>query len=339
MKPESAELMKTINTFYKDKGGATRDVLASGSSLKVKFISTGSRSLDRVLGGGLAIGRSAEFIGELSTLKSYFAYQTMANAQQIGMNAALLDTEGSYEERRAQQLGVDTDALLLIDRNLRGDEALDVVESLILSGNFAVVIDSVAALLPKEDAESRMGEATVARQAALMSKAMRKLTNSNRDSLLLFINQLRENIGITFGARTRAPGGKALGFYATHRVKFVKIETIREARPRYEAGKIENKSVPVEQLIQATVEKSKVGQPYQEAIFRFSLESGMVNSQEELLNLGLELGIIRKEGQSFIFPDSNGEVVKAVHRKNALKQIEKHEDHLGILVDAQLSQR
>jgi len=331
------QLRAMINDFYRKEGGAARDVLVPASSIELEYISTGSRSLDRALGGGLVRGRTVEFSGELSTLKTYFSLKAIANAQAEGMRAAFYDLEGSFEPSRAEQLGVDVENLLLIDRNLRGDEGLDVIEQLLLEGNFLIVVDSIAALVPKAEAERRMGEETVARQAALMSKAMRKLTSANRDSILICINQLREAVGVMFGSPLRAPGGKALGFYATHRVRFTRIETIKEERKRWRAGKAVNGKVEVAQLIQAKIEKSKVGQPFQEAVFRFDLERGLVDDAYELLNLGLELGLVHTEGQSYIWGEE-GEV-KARFAKGALKKLAEEPESLAPLIDAALRQQ
>jgi recombination protein RecA len=335
MREDIEQLRRTINDFYRKEGGSKRDVLTVASEIKLAYLSTGSRSLDRALGGGLVRGRTVEFSGELSTLKTYFSLSAIANAQAIGMRTAFYDLEGSFESARAEQLGVNVDDLLLIDRNLRGDEGLDVVEQLLLEGNFLIVVDSIAALVPKAEAERRMGEETVARQAALMSKAMRKLTSANRDSILICINQLRESIGVMFGSPIKAPGGKALGFYATHRVRFTRIDTFKEERKRWRAGKQVNGKVEVAQLIQAKIEKSKIGQPFQEAVFRFDLERGLVDDAYELLNLGLELGLVHIEGQSYIWGE-DGEV-KARFAKGALKKITEEPEILAAMIDQRLA--
>lgn len=322
---------QAINDVF-HKAGHKQNVLLPASAFQLRYVRTGSRALDRALGGGIAIGRSAEFMGPLSTLKSYFSQKMLANAQQLGMRTALLDTEGSFEPRRAVDLGVDLSCLDLIDTTLRGDEQLDVVEAILLEGNAAVVVDSVAALLPKAEAERRIGEDTVARQAALMSRAMRKLTAANhRDSVLLFINQLRDNVGVMFGPRDYAPGGRALGFYATHRVRFSVIETIKEKQPRYRAGKLEEVDRPVAQLIQARVDKSKVNRPHQEAVFRYDLERGQIDEREELLNLGLELGIIRQDGQFYELQIEKK--VRARFRSGAIKALGDHGDAVAQKLD------
>lgn len=328
MRADIEDLRKQINDFYRKEGGAKRDVLVGASEIVLDFVSTGSRSLDRALGGGLVKGRTVEFSGELSTLKTYFSLKAIANAQAAGMRAAFYDLEGSFEPERAEQLGVDVENLLLIDRSLRGDEGLDVIEQLLLQGDFIIVVDSIAALVPKAEAERRMGEETMARQAALMSKAMRKLTSANTDSILICINQLREAVGVMFGSPVRAPGGKALGFYATHRVRFSRIETIKEERKRWRGGKVVNGKVEVAQMIQAKIEKSKVGQPFQEAIFLFDLERGLVDEANELLNLGLEMGLIKIEGQYYVWGDN-----RVRFAKGALKKIAENPDELGQMVD------
>lgn len=314
-----------VNAFYRKEAKIPYDVLKPASKVTLRFISSGSMALDRAMGGGLGRGRSVEYVGELSTLKTYFAQKALANAQDAGMLTAFLDTEGTFEAARAEALGVDIEELQMIDRKLRGDQQLDVVCSLLDQGNFCIVIDSVAALLPKEEVERPLGEDTVARQAALMSRAMRKITHSNRNGIVIFINQLRESIGITFGPRTKAPGGKALGFYATHRVKFTKIETIQGERSHYVKGKMETGKEPVSFMISAKVEKSKVGRPLREAIFLFDLDSGMVDSAEEMLNLGLEYQLFKIDGQFFIVTDT-GQRVR--YRNGILNYIRDNSDDI-----------
>lgn len=299
-----------VNAFYRKESKLPYDVLKPASRVKLNFISSGSIALDRAMGGGLARGRSVEYVGELSTLKTYFAQKGLANAQAAGMLTAFLDTEGTFEAARAEALGVDIDELQMIDRRLRGDQQLDVVCSLLDQGNFCVVIDSVAALLPKEEIENRLGTDSVARQASLMSKAMRKITHSNRNGIVIFTNQLRESIGIQFGPRTHAPGGRALGFYATHRIKFTRIETVKGKRSHYEAGKLVEDTVPTAFMISAKIEKSKVGRPLREAVFLFDLDSGMVDSAEELLNLSLEYGLIKIDGPQYFIVTDTGKRIR-----------------------------
>jgi recombination protein RecA len=318
------QIQKEINTFYRKEGKLKHDVLYPASQIKIDFISTGSLALDRALGGGFARGRSVELLGELSTLKTSFAMQGIANAQEAGMVCAFYDVEGTFDGRRAELLGVELEELQMIERALRGDEALDVVCSLLDQGNFFVVIDSVAALLPKEEAVRRLGEDTVGRQASLMSRAMRKITQANRDGCVVFINQLRENIGITFGPRTKGPGGKALGFYATHRVRFTRIETLKSKRTIYVNGKPEEKDVETAWRIQAKIEKSKVGRPLREAVFLFDLDTGMVDNLEELLNLSLEYGLIKPDGPQHFVVVATGERVR--WRQGILNVIENDPD-------------
>lgn len=304
------QLAGSINRFYRKEGKFQFDVLRPASEINIEFVPSGSFSLDRVLSGGFAKGRSVELLGELSTLKTTIALMGCANAQQMGMKTAMYDVEGTFDARRAELLGVDLEELQMVQRDLRGDQALDVVCSLLDQGNFYIIIDSVAALLPKEEVERKLGDDTVARQAHLMSRALRKITNLNRDSVVVFVNQLRESIGVTFGPRTKAPGGKSLGFYATHRVRFSRIETVKEMRPVWISGKEENKSVEAAWKIQAKVEKSKVGRPLGEAVFLFDLDTGLIDQNEEMLNLSLEFGLIRPDGPQHFVVTTTGEKVR-----------------------------
>lgn len=303
-------LSKEVNAFYRKEAKHDFDVLIPASSLTLDFVSTGSLSLDRAMGGGFGLGRTVEFIGELSTLKSYFAQCGLANAQAKGMMTAYYDPEGTFEANRAEVLGVDTEELQMVERKLRGDQALDVVCSLLDQGNHFIVVDSVAALLPKEEAERPLGGDTVARQAALMSRAMRKITQANRDGVMVFTNQLRESIGMVFGPRAKPPGGKALGFYATHRIRFSRIETIKGPREWYQDAKLQKGDKEIAWKIQAKVEKNKVGRPYGEAVFLFDLDMGMVNEIEELLNLSLEYGLIKIDGSQHYIVTTTGERVR-----------------------------
>lgn len=332
MTQRTEELKLALNSMF-EKAGYRKDVLIGGNELELNFISTGSRSLDRALGGGLAVGRTTEFVGQLSTLKTFFAQKVIANAQAKGMEVAFFDVEGSFDPTRAEALGVDTESLLII-RGMRGDQGLSVVCSLLQQGNVCVVIDSVAALVTPEEDNKDLGEITVATQARLMSQAMRRITLANRDGLAIFINQLRSTIGVSFGPQTVAPGGKALGFYATHRVMFSRVETIKEERKVASKGKLENKKVEVAQLIQAKVEKSKIGRPFQTAVMKYNLEIGQLDVEEELLNLSLELGFIQQDGpQFYTYENEVGSVVRVRWQSGILKAIEDNFDLFAKRVD------
>lgn len=325
------ELKTALNDMF-EKAGYPKGVLIGASEMSIEYVSTGSRSLDRALGGGLARGRTAEFQGQLSTLKTFFAQKVIANAQALGMDTAFYDVEGSFDPVRAEALGVDPDKLLVLG-GIRGDKGLSIVCSLLAEGA-CVVVDSVAALVtPEEDAKD-IGEITVATQARLMSQAMRRITLANKSGIAIFINQLRSTIGVSFGPQTVAPGGKALGFYATHRVMFSRIETIKEERTVAVKGKLENKKVEVAQLIQAKVEKSKVGRPYQAAVMLYNLETGQLEVNQELLNLALELGFVQQDGpQFYTYADENGEVQRVRWMSGILKVIEDHFELFAKRVD------
>jgi recombination protein RecA len=318
-----ARVAGEVNAFYRKEDKLDRDVLQPARGFAVRFLPTGSLALDRALGGGFAYGRTVELYGPLSTLKTYFAYQTIARGQEAGMPAIMVDLEGTFDPARAERLGVDLDALRLTDPELSHNAQLEVIETAMRQGPHVVVVDSVAAIVARAEAEARMGADQVGRQAALMSTAMRRLTAVNRSSVLLFCNQLRENVGVTFGARTKPSGGRALGFYATHRIAWARIETIKGPHDVWRNGKRETKQWPVAHLIQATVEKNKVGRPGLEVVFRFDLAAGTIDRADELQNLGLELGVIQPDGaQHFVLPSATGEVVRVRYASGLREALE-----------------
>jgi recombination protein RecA len=308
MKPQ--ELMNAIN---KSIPGAVR--LGSDSSIVTENLSTGVLPIDYLLRGGLPRNRMVEIYGDFSTLKSYVGLCAIATTQRAGGTCALVDTEHAYDPSWAQQLGVDITALIL-QQPPNGETAVDTAELLIRSGIDLLVFDSVAATLPRAEQEIKIsGDKSVqpARLAALMSLALRKLTAANSRTAVLWINQTREAIGVTYGNPERVPGGKALPFYASARISLRKAGRRTTDVSVFDGQK--NKTIKRTDAvtIRAFTEKSKLDKPYKECYFEFDLSRACVDDLGFLINLGLEKGIIiRKAGG--IWQMKNGQLVKGLEK-------------------------
>jgi recombination protein RecA len=257
----------------------------------IAAISTGSISLDYALGvGGLPRGRVVEIFGPESSGKTTLALQTIAQAQKLGGVAAFIDAEHALDAQYAQKLGVDLDNLLVSQPD-NGEQALEITEVLIRSnGVDVVVIDSVAALVPRAEIEGEMGEAQMGLQARLMSQALRKLTGgvSRSKTCLIFINQLREKIGVMFGNPETTTGGRALKFYASVRVDIRRI------------GAIKDGDVVVGGRTRVKVVKNKVAPPFREAEFDVMYGEG-ISREGDLLDLGVARNVVEKSGTWFAY--------------------------------------
>ncbi|QDB78832.1 recombinase RecA [Georgenia sp. 311] len=257
----------------------------------VAVIPTGSVALDVALGiGGLPRGRVVEIYGPESSGKTTVALHAVANAQRAGGIAAFIDAEHALDPEYAKKLGVDTDALLVSQPDT-GEQALEIMDMLIRSGAIdIVVIDSVAALVPKAEIEGEMGDSHVGLQARLMSQALRKITGalSASGTTAIFINQLREKIGVFFGSPETTTGGKALKFYASIRIDVRRIETLKEG------------AVPVGNRTRAKIVKNKMAPPFKQAEFDIVYGQG-ISREGGLLDLGVEHGIVRKSGAWFTY--------------------------------------
>jgi recombination protein RecA len=283
-----------------------------GAIAPIEAISTGSISIDHALGiGGMPRGRVVEIYGPESSGKTTLALQVIAEAQRPGGMAAFVDAEHALDAQYAQKLGVDLENLLVSQPD-HGEQALEIVEVLIRSGGVdVVVVDSVAALVPKAEIEGEMGEAQMGLQARLMSQALRKLTGvvSKSKTTLIFINQLREKIGVMFGNPETTTGGRALKFYASVRIDIRRIASIKDG-DQVIGGRTRVKVV-----------KNKVAPPFREAEFDIMYGEG-ISQEGDLLDLAVEKRIIEKSGAWFAY---GGERL-GQGRENAKQFLKEHPD-------------
>jgi len=284
----------------------------SGAIAPIPSISTGSISLDWALGvGGLPRGRVIEIFGPESSGKTTLALQTIAQAQKLGGVAAFVDAEHALDAQYAQKLGVDLDNLLVSQPD-NGEQALEIAEVLIRSnGVDVVVVDSVAALVPRAEIEGDMGEAQMGLQARLMSQALRKLTGvvSKSKTSLIFINQLREKIGVMFGNPETTTGGRALKFYSSVRVDIRRI------------GAIKDGDTVVGGRTRVKVVKNKVAPPFRQAEFDIMYGEG-ISRTGDLIDKGVEHNIVEKSGTWFSY---GGERL-GQGRENAKTFLKEHPD-------------
>uniref|UniRef100_UPI00356853D3 recombinase RecA n=1 Tax=Actinotalea sp. TaxID=1872145 RepID=UPI00356853D3 len=298
------------------KGSIMR--LGDDGRAPVEVIPTGSIALDIALGiGGLPRGRVVEIYGPESSGKTTVALHAVANAQRAGGIAAFIDAEHALDPEYAKKLGVDTDALLVSQPDT-GEQALEIMDMLIRSGAIdLVVIDSVAALVPKAEIEGEMGDSHVGLQARLMSQALRKIAGalSQSNTTAIFINQLREKIGVFFGTPETTTGGKALKFYASVRLDIRRIETLKEG-----TNAVGNRT-------RVKVVKNKVAPPFKQAEFDIIYGEG-ISYEGGLIDLGVEHGIVRKSGAWFTY----GEIQLGQGKEKA-RQFLKDNPTLGQEID------
>ena len=293
-KTKALELALTQIEKQFGKGAIMR--LGSGVHLDVESIPTGIISLDMVLGiGGLPRGRVVEIYGPESSGKTTLTLSIIAEAQKTGGVAAFIDAEHAFDPTYGKTIGINLDDLLVSQPDT-GEQALEIVEALVRSNAVdLIVIDSVAALVPRAEIEGEMGEAKIGLQARLMSQALRKLTAaiSKSKTCVVFINQIREKIGVMFGNLETTPGGRALKFYSS-----IRIDLRRKATITTSDGKI------VGNQVKAKIVKNKVAPPFKETYFEIMYNEG-VSKAGALINTATDNGILKKSGSWFSFRDKN----------------------------------
>jgi len=320
--PEKLKALKlTMDKIDKDFGKGSVMMMNERSQEAQEAISTGSIGLDVALGiGGLPKGRVVEIYGPESSGKTTLAIHVIAEAQKKGGMCAFIDAEHAFDSTYAKRLGVDVDNLLISQPDY-GEQALEIADRLILSGALdVVVIDSVAALVPKGELEGEMGDSKMGLQARLMSQALRKLTAtiSKTNTVCIFINQLREKIGVMFGNPETTTGGNALKFYASVRIDIRRLAQIKDG------------DESIGNRVKVKVVKNKVAPPFRQAEFDVIYGEG-ISKKGEIIDMGVELGIIQKSGSWFSY-----DTTKLGQGRDAVKQLLEDNPELSTELEAKI---
>jgi recombination protein RecA len=321
-------LQLTLDKLEKTYGKGTVMKLGDSPVEEVPVISSGSIALDVALGvGGFPRGRVIEIYGPESSGKTTLAIHAIAEAQKVGGIAAFIDAEHAFDRSYAQKLGVDIDNLFVSQPD-NGEQALEIADNLIRSGAIdIIVIDSVAALTPKSEIEGEMGDSKMGLQARLMSQALRKLTGtiSKTGSCCIFINQLREKIGVMFGNPETTTGGNALKFYASIRLDIRKISQIKDG------------DNPTGNRVRVKVVKNKIAPPFRQAEFDLVFGEG-ISKIGEIIDIGVDKNIIKKSGSWFSYGDTKlGQGRDAV--KKLLADNPELADELSVIIRESLKEK
>lgn len=314
-------LKLTIDKIDKDFGKGSVMMMNERSQEAQDVVSTGSIGLDVALGiGGLPRGRVVEIYGPESSGKTTLAIHVIAEAQKKGGMCAIIDAEHAFDSAYAQKLGVDIDNLLISQPDY-GEQGLEIADRLILSGAIdVVVIDSVAALVPKGELEGEMGDSKMGLQARLMSQALRKLTAtiSKTNTICIFINQLREKIGVMFGNPETTTGGNALKFYSSVRLDIRRMAQIKDG------------DEAIGNRVKVKVVKNKVAPPFRQAEFDVIFGEG-ISKMGEIIDMGVELGVIQKSGSWFAY-----DTTKLGQGRDAVKQLIADNPELSAELEAKI---
>ncbi len=322
MADKSKALETALLQIEKNYGKGAVMRLGENSSLNVEAISTGSISLDHATGiGGLPKGRIVEIYGPESSGKTTLALQVIAEAQKLGGEAAFIDAEHALDPEYAEALGVDINSLLVSQPD-NGEQALEITEALARSGALdVIVVDSVAALVPRAEIEGDMGDSHVGLHARLMSQALRKLTSviNKSNTIVIFINQLREKVGVIYGNPEVTTGGRALKFYTTMRIDVRRVEQLKGQGNEFIGSRTRAKIV-----------KNKVAPPFKEAEFDIMYGEG-ISKIGEIVDLGVKFDILKKSGAWFYY----GEQRLGQGREN-VKLLFKQETELANEIEQQI---
>jgi recombination protein RecA len=314
-------LKLTIDKIDKDFGKGSVMMMNEKSTDPMEVVSTGSIGLDVALGiGGLPRGRVIEIYGPESSGKTTIATHVIAEAQKKGGMCAIIDAEHAFDSNYARKLGVDVDNLLISQPDY-GEQALEIADRLILSGALdVVVIDSVAALVPKGELEGEMGDSKMGLHARLMSQALRKLTAtiSKTNTICIFINQLREKIGVMFGNPETTTGGNALKFYASVRLDIRRLAQIKDGEEA------------IGNHVKVKVVKNKVAPPFRSAEFDIIFGEG-ISKMGEVIDMGVEFGIVQKSGSWFSYGSD-----KLGQGRDAVRQLLHDNPELAAEIEAKI---
>lgn len=317
-------LKLTIDKIDKDFGKGSVMMMNERAEKQMEVVSTGSIGLDVALGvGGLPKGRIIEIYGPESSGKTTLSTHVIAEAQKKGGMCAIIDAEHAFDSSYAKKLGVDVDSLLISQPDY-GEQALEIADRLILSGALdVVVIDSVAALVPKGELEGEMGDSKMGLQARLMSQALRKLTAtiSKTNTICIFINQLREKIGVMFGNPETTTGGNALKFYASVRLDIRRSTQIKDG------------DEAIGNRVKVKVVKNKVAPPFRSTEFDIIFGEG-ISKVGEIIDMGVELGIVQKSGSWFSY-ESN----KLGQGRDAVKQLMHDNPELAAEIEGKIREK